>query len=218
MSSQAVRELLQKEHNRDSFAKLIGKFYPKTDIRYKDIIRAYSVAKDAFRHIPRDGGDRYFEHLRAVALILIEYLFVHDHQMIVAALLHDIVEDIGEWNFDRLTNEFGERVSELVWWVTKPKEAEFKNKAERDRHYHQQLHERAPRDAIVIKLADRLHNLVTMWEVSPEKRERKILETENFYLPLAVREMILIHEIQAILNELKNGNAPASGASQEGAT
>lgn len=208
MSLELVKYLLLREHNSESFATLIGKFYPKTDVRYKDIMRAYRCAKDAFRHVSRDGGERYFEHLRAVALILIEHLRVHDHQMIVAALLHDIVEDIEEWNFDRLNTEFGDHVSELVWWVTKPNVSGFKNKLDRDRYYNQQLHERAPRDAIIVKLADRLHNLVTMWEVTKAKRERKIAETENFYLPLAVREKILIHEIEAVLDELRNGKNP----------
>jgi (p)ppGpp synthase/HD superfamily hydrolase len=116
-----------------------------------------------------------------------------------------VIEDIPEWDFVRLSSEFGKRVAELVWWVTKPKPDKFRDKEDRNRFYHQQLHERAPREALIIKLADRLHNLATMWEVTPEKRERKIQETENFYFPLAVREIILIHEIEAALDVLKSG-------------
>ncbi len=209
MSLRLVKMLLKKEHSSTSFAELIGKYYPQYDERYRLIIRAYCTAEDAFRHRQRESGDRYFEHLRAVALILIEHLRVRDHELIVVALLHDIVEDIEGWTHRRVAFEFSERISNFVWWLTKPKVEDFRSEAERDRHYNEQLHERAPREVIIVKLADRLHNLVTMWDVSEEKRQRKILETENFYLPLAVREMVLIHEIESILNELKTGHKPA---------
>jgi GTP pyrophosphokinase len=209
MSLQLVKRLLRREHNNATFAELIDKYYSRYDARYRMIMQAYCAAEDAFASTYREGGDKYFEHLRAVALILIEYLRVRDHELIVVALLHDIVEDIDGWTYERISREYTERVSVLVWWLTKPSVAHFKNEAERDRHYHQQLHEGAPREAIIVKLADRLHNLVTMWDVSSEKRSRKISETESFYLPLAVREMVLIHEIEAILDELKNGHKPA---------
>lgn len=209
MSLVIVREILEREHNRESFAKLIGRYYPTTDERFKDIMRAYGIAKEAFHDKTRESGERYFEHLRAVALILIEYMRVSDHDMIVTALLHDIVEDFPEkWFYDRLTKEFNETVSGLTWWLTKPPIDDFGSKTDRDRHYHHQLLFRAPRKALVIKLPDRLHNLLTMWDVTPEKRARKITETEDFYLPLAVREGILIHEIETALDQLKNGHVP----------
>ncbi len=207
MPLEAVRTLLEREHSRESFAKLIGRYYPTTDVRYKDIMRAYHIAKDAFHDKYREGGDQYFEHLRAVALIMIEHLRVFDHNLIITGLLHDIVEDVSdEWNYDRLIKEFNETVSGYVWWLSKPKLSEFKSKVERDRFYHHQLLFRAPREVLIVKLPDRLHNLLTMWDVSGDKRQRKIAETEDFYLPLAVREDILIHEIEAAIDELKNGN------------
>ncbi len=208
MSLRLVKQLLRKEHNSASFAELIGRYFPPHDDRYRMIMRAYCTAEDAFKTKQRDNGDRYFEHLRAVALILIEHLRVRDYELIVAALLHDIVEDIAEWSYERVAREFNERIANLVWWLSKPNVAGFSNEAERDRHYNEQIHERAPREVVIVKLADRLHNLVTMWDVSEEKRTRKIAETENFYLPLAVREMVLIHETESILNELKNGHTP----------
>jgi GTP pyrophosphokinase len=208
MSLQLVKRLLKREHNSASFEKLIDKYYSRFDRRHRMIMQAYCAAEDAFASTYRESGDKYFEHLRAVALILIEYLRVRDHELIVVALLHDIVEDIDGWTYERIAREYTERIADLVWWLTKPSVAHFKNEAERDRHYNQQLHERAPREAVIVKLADRLHNLVTMWDVSAGKRTRKIAETESFYLPLAVREMVLIHEMEAILDELKNGHKP----------
>lgn len=206
MPLKAVRTLLEREHSRESFAKLIGRYYPTTDARYKDIMRAYHVAKEAFHDKYRAGGDLYFEHLRAVALIMIEHLRVFDHDLIITCLLHDIVEDVDGWTYDRIGKEFNDTVSGYVWWISKPDEAEFGSKTDRDRHYHHQLLFRAPRKVMLVKLPDRLHNLLTMWDVSEDKRLRKITETEDFYLPIAVRENILIHEIEAALDELKNGN------------
>lgn len=209
MSLSLVRRLLKREHDTESFAKLIGRYYPKFDFRYELIMRAYCTVEDAFAGKFRENGERYFEHLRAVVLILIEHLRVHDHELIVAALLHDIVEDIPTWSYDRVVREYGMRIANLVWWLTKPAvDDEFEDEAERDRHYNEQMHQRAPRDVVVIKLADRLHNLVTMWDVSAAKRKRKIIETESFYLPIAVRETVLIHEIEEVLDELKNGHKP----------
>jgi (p)ppGpp synthase/HD superfamily hydrolase len=86
--------------------------------------------------------------------------------------------------------------------VSKPPEANFDgNKEARNRAYHQNLG-RAPRQAILIKLADRLHNLLTLWDVSPAKQQRKITETQDFYLPIAESEIILIHELEAAINEI----------------
>jgi GTP pyrophosphokinase len=127
---------------------------------------------------------------------------VRDANIIAAALLHDIVEDIQNWSQDRVTTEFNQAVGELVWWVSKPSLTLFKgDKEARNRMYHQNL-TRAPRAALLIKLADRLHNLLTMWGCDEEKQRRKVVETQDFYLPLAEKEFALIHELEAAINEL----------------
>ena len=203
MLLQRVRECIQNHKDRRSFMGIVLRYYPPDDGRFKKIEHAYHIAKESFRQVKREDGDRYFEHLRCVALILMVHLRVRDTDVIVAALLHDLVEDIEGWSYDRVRDLFGPRVAMLIWYVSKPKVAEFNdNKRERDRRYHENfLH--APRDAIIIKLADRLHNLLTLWEINPEKRARKIQETQDFYLALAERECILIHEIEDALRELQ---------------
>lgn len=203
---QHVRDCIAKHKDRHSFMAIAVCHYPPEDARFKRIEKAYNVAKEAFRGVSRDDGERYFEHLRAVALILMVHLRVRDTDAIVAALLHDIVEDIPEWNYDRIRDMFGTDVAMIVWYVTKPPLAEFAgDKRARDRRYHENLLH-APRMAVMVKLADRMHNLLTQWETTEEKRFRKIQETQDFYLTLAERECVLIHELEGILKELQNGS------------
>lgn len=184
--------------NRESFFKRIALIFPTLDPRYKAIEKAYKDAKDAFREDIREGGVRYFEHLRGVALILL-YLRVTDYELIIAALLHDIVEDHPEiWSLERVRREFGERVALLVEYLTKPPESEYRTKEDRDHVYHCRFCI-APRDFFLIKLADRLHNVLTLDSCSPEKRQRKIIETWRYYMPFAEEHFILYYELEEAL-------------------
>ena len=82
-----VKSLLRQAENREKFFKRIASFLAPSDPRYQLIEKAYKYAKNAFRGRERKDGGRYFEHLRAVALILIDYFRIRDHVLIVAALL-----------------------------------------------------------------------------------------------------------------------------------
>ena len=188
--------------NRAAFFRRIAALFPTFDPRYACIERAYSAAKDAFRNISRDGGERYFEHLRAVALILIDHLRIRDYRLIVAALLHDIVEDVPSWSVDRVAREFDSEIACLVEWVTKPPSQLFATKHERDHVYHMRLMA-APRNPAILKLADRFHNVQTLWGCDLQKRLRKIEETRRWYLPLAEQHIVLIHELEAALAALE---------------
>ncbi len=206
-----VRKVFDGRENRRSFFETVGWYFPKGSADYRLIERAYDTAKDAFRDEKREGGDRYFEHLRAVALIVMRYMRVKDANVIAAALLHDIVEDIEHWSQERLALEFNQEVGELVWWVSKPALVHFKgDKEARNRAYHTNM-TRADRKALIIKLADRLHNLLTLWNCDQEKQRRKVEETQHFYLPLAEKEFLLVHELEAAINELVKSWAEAAG-------
>lgn len=198
-----VKLLLSAKNDRSSFFAVVGRYFPQGSADFQLIERAYNTAKDAFRETKREGGERYFEHLRAVALILMVYLRVRDPNVIAAGLLHDIVEDIDGWNEQRLALGFNHEIAMLVWWVSKPPASKFnEDKEARNRAYHQNLRH-APRDSILIKLADRLHNLLTQWASTNEKQKRKVTETQDFYLPIAEGQIILIHEIEAAIGELE---------------
>lgn len=194
---------LKVAENRETFFRRISFFYPKLDPRYQLIQKAYNDAKDAFRGLYRDDQEtRYFEHIRAVTLILIDYLRITDHEMIIAALLHDIVEDIPSWTIGRVQAEFGERVAFLVEYLTKPPKDEYTSKEERDRVYHSRFRF-APREFFLLKLADRFHNVITLWNCDEEKRKRKIEETRKYYLPHAEDHFILYHELHEAIEALE---------------
>lgn len=199
-----VKALLATAENRESFFARILEFFPSSAPEFQLIQQAYNDAKDAFRGINREDGDRYFEHIRFVTLIVIDYLRVKNHEVVIAALLHDIVEDVDSWDIDRIRERFGSRAALLVDYLTKPKG--YPSKEIRNRNYHNRF-ANAPRDFFFIKLADRLHNLLTLGSCPKEKQLRKIKETEQFYLPHAESEMILYHEIIAALDELRESMA-----------
>jgi GTP pyrophosphokinase len=193
---------LREAENRETFFTRISFYYSTLDPRHQAILKAYNAAKDAFRGIAREGGERYFEHIRAVALIMIDYMFITDHELIIAAKLHDIVEDNPAWTITRVEQEFGKKVAFLVELLTKPPVANFNSKEERDAFYHGRF-VYAPREFFLVKLPDRLHNILTLGVCTKEKRERKIAETEMYYLPYAKRELILAHELIEALDVAK---------------
>ncbi|MFZ2556108.1 MAG: HD domain-containing protein [Minisyncoccia bacterium] len=194
--------LRSKAEDKEQFFARIEEIFPLNDQRYILIDKAYETAKRAFRTKTRDGGERYFEHLRAVALIVLVYMRVRDADIIAAALLHDVVEDIPSWTHKRLTSEFNPHVADVVWWVTKPPLTRGSTKDDVDRKYHRRLR-KAPRDAVIVKMADRLHNLMTIWNQDPKRIARKISETRDFILPLAEDHQLLVHEIEDVLRYLE---------------
>lgn len=199
-----IDAILSGAENRETFFYRVKQTYPTLDGRYKMIERAYNTAKDAFREKYRDDGERYFEHLRAVALIQMDYLFITDHLIIVDGLLHDLKEDIKSWNLQRIQAEFGMQIAEDLEWLSKPSPSEFSTGEKCLQVYHNRFNV-APRRIFLTKLPDRFHNVRTLWSCTEKKRLRKIEETEMIYLPIARRELILAHELEAALEELKNG-------------
>ena len=185
--------------NREKFFIRVSMFLPASDERYKLIELAYNEAKDAFREVKRSGGERYFEHLRAVALILLEYLEIRDYELIIAALLHDIVEDIPAWTIERVQTMFGARVAGLVEYLTEPTEEEFGSKESAEHAYHGRF-EFAPRDFFIIKLADRVHNLLTIDARPRNKQLAKVAETKQHYMPYARKHLILLPELRRIIS------------------
>ena len=181
-SEEDVKENPRHE-NRESFmARLRLKIKPG-DFKILDF--AYDLAKYGHRQQFRDSGARYFEHVRETAIILIEELGITDLDIIIAALLHDMLEDSFLLTFERIEIIFGTRVADLVSAVTKPKKNDpaFSSNEERHQWYFDQIRN-ASVEIKLIKLADRLHNMRTIEFCAPEKIGRKIQETIDVYLPL----------------------------------
>ena len=187
---------------RYQFLLKIADLGPPTDEGLLMIKKALGLADTEFDGMFRDGGELYLQHLICTALILIEYLRCRDPDLICAALLHDLLEDKKDWNFERLKDEFNTQVAELVWWNTREKPKRGQTKEDAERAFHTKLRA-APREAIMIRLPERLHNLMTLWHRSAARNRRKISETKDFYLPLAERHNLMIYAIEDQLRFLE---------------
>jgi GTP diphosphokinase / guanosine-3',5'-bis(diphosphate) 3'-diphosphatase len=198
-----IRALISEHASHELFFRSVGRYFPPGGGDYNLIEKAYIETRKTCREQKRDDGGDYFSHPRAVATIVLHYLRERDPEIIVGALTHDLVEDFPEiWSHRRMQTEFTSGAAEHVWWITKPPVADFGgDKEARNRHYHGLLR-RAPRSSLVIKMPDRLHNTITLENSSLEKQKRKVRETQDFYLPLAEDHHLLVHEIEAGLDEV----------------
>jgi guanosine-3',5'-bis(diphosphate) 3'-pyrophosphohydrolase len=149
-----------------------------------DIQRAFEVAENAHTGQQRKSGEPYITHPVAVAGILAELGL--DKATIIAALLHDTVEDT-PYNLTQLKNDFGDEVSSLVDGVTKLDKLTYGENAEAETVRKMVVAMSRDIRVLVVKLADRLHNARTWEFVAPESAERKARETIDIYAPLAHR-------------------------------
>ncbi len=124
-----------------------------------------------------------------------------DHQSLMAAMLHDVIEDTGIAK-DALQSQFGEAVAELVDGVSKLTHISFETRAEAQAENFQKMTLAMARDirVIIVKLADRLHNMRTIGSLNPEKRRRIARETLDIYSPIANR--LGMYELRSELHEL----------------
>jgi GTP diphosphokinase / guanosine-3',5'-bis(diphosphate) 3'-diphosphatase len=150
------------------------------------LARAYRMSAQAHRGQKRQSGDDYVSHSVAVATILAEQQM--DSTTIAAALLHDVVED-SNVSVEDIRRDFGPEVAELVDGLTKLSTLTFRSSAEEQAENYRKLLVSVAKDArvIIIKLADRLHNMRTLEHLDSEKQRRIALETREIYAPLAHR-------------------------------
>ncbi|MVU77789.1 RelA/SpoT family protein [Nocardia sp. ET3-3] len=156
--------------------------YPKANLAL--LQRAFDVADEKHAHQFRKSGDPYITHPLAVANILAELGM--DTTTLVAALLHDTVEDTG-YSLDELTAEFGTEVAHLVDGVTKLDKVNLGAAAEAETIRKMIIAMARDPRVLVIKVADRLHNMRTMRFLPPEKQAKKARETLEVIAPLAHR-------------------------------
>ena len=176
----------------------IRKYHPSDDITM--IEKAYRVAKEAHREQKRKSGEPYIIHPLCVAIILADLEM--DKETIEAGLLHDVVEDTA-MSLDELAKQFGTEVSFLVDGVTKLTQLSWdKDKVEIQADNLRKMFLAMAKDirVIIIKLADRLHNMRTGQYWKPEKQKEKARETMEIYAPIADR--LGISKIKIELDDL----------------
>jgi RelA/SpoT family (p)ppGpp synthetase len=171
-------------------------------LKPKDVARlaeAYRFSEAAHAGQVRQSGDPYISHPLAVAEILADWHL--DGQTLMAALLHDVTEDTSVTK-DEITDTFGKPVAELVDGVSKLDKIEFQSAEVAQAENFRKMLLAMARDVriILIKLADRLHNMRTLGAVPPAKRRRVARETMEIYAPIANRLGLntLYHELQEL--------------------
>lgn len=161
--------------------------------------QAYVVARDAHEGQMRSSGEPYITHPVAVATILAEMRL--DHESLMAALLHDTIEDTPITK-EELSELFGHDVAELVEGVSKLDKLKFRDKKEAQAENFRKMMLAMTQDirVILIKLADRTHNMRTLGSLRSDKRRRIARETLDIYAPIANR--LGIHNIKTELEDL----------------
>ena len=175
---------------------LLEKSYTKEEMDVVD--KAFLLAEDAHKAQLRHSGQPYIIHPIAVAKILAE--FGMDYQSVAAALLHDTVEDT-DVTLDMIKTQFGQEIASLVDGVTKLGKVPWTSREEQQAENVRKLLLAMSEDirVIIIKLADRTHNMRTLDYVAPQKRRDTALETLEIYAPIAHRL-----GIRAIKEELED--------------
>lgn len=166
----------------DPLLSIHRQFHPKADVELLD--RAYTTAEKLHDGVYRKSGDPYITHPLAVATIAAEIGM--DTTTLVAALLHDTVEDT-DYSLEDLTRDFGEEVARLVDGVTKLDKVALGAAAEAETIRKMIVAMAHDPRVLVIKVADRLHNMRTMRFLPPEKQAKKARQTLEVIAPLAHR-------------------------------
>ncbi|MBO5743386.1 MAG: bifunctional (p)ppGpp synthetase/guanosine-3',5'-bis(diphosphate) 3'-pyrophosphohydrolase [Clostridia bacterium] len=156
------------------------------NVNENKILEAFELAKSAHESQKRNSGTPYITHPLAVAEIVADMKL--DDDSICAALLHDVVEDT-EYTSEDIKEKFGEQVALLVDGVTKLEKIQFSSKEERDMENLRKMFLAMASDirVIIIKFADRVHNMTTLISMSEEKQREKARETLSVFAPLAHR-------------------------------
>ncbi len=165
----------------------------------QQVRRAYFYAEQAHDGQRRKSGEPYVTHPLAAASILAGMHM--DHQSLMAAMLHDVIEDT-EISYDGLKSQFGDAVADIVDGVSKLTHLEFETKAEAQASNFQKMVLAMAEDirVILVKLADRLHNMRTLGAMRPDKQRRIARETLDIYAPIAAR--LGMRDLQVELEEL----------------
>ena len=176
--------------------RIIRGYLPEEKIEL--VRRAFVIARDAHEGRTRSSGEPYITHPVAVACIIAEMKL--DHEAVMAALLHDVIEDT-PYTEEQLANEFGSSVADIVQGVSKLDKLKFRTRQEAQVENFRKMILAMTKDirVVLIKLADRTHNMRTLGSLRPDKRRRIAKETLEIYSPLAHRL-----GIEHIKNELEN--------------
>ena len=184
--------------NLDELIGVLVKYHPEANVELVE--KAYHFAEEAHAGQKRKSGEPYFIHPRTVAGILADLML--DAPTIAAGLLHDTVEDCENVTLEVIEKEFGQEVALLVDGVTKLKRLDFTSRVEQQAESIRKMILAMSKDirVVLIKLADRLHNMRTLKSQPPESQKRIAQETLDIYAPIAHR--LGVYKIKQELEDL----------------
>lgn len=187
----------ERDLNIDGLIKRVEAYYPDAD--FVQLRKAYTFAEKAHSGQKRSSGEDYIIHPLNVASTLIKLRM--DMDSIIAGLLHDVVEDC-DVSEDEIKAEFGDGIGQLVDGLTKITKIKFKTKEQSQIENFRKMVVAMAKDirVIIVKLADRMHNMRTLQYVNPEKQKRIAEQTLAIYVPLASR--LGIHSVKSELEDL----------------
>ena len=160
------------------FIQVAKRHFPPSIV--EDIAFAYDLSKYGHAKQTRDNGQRYFEHPRAVTLILMTELSIYDSELVIAELLHDMPEDSFLLNHSRINKIFGNSIGQIIWLMTKLKTHKGKNV----KKYFKRLEDSGNWRAMLCKCLDRLHNMRTLGDRQRDKQLSQVKETRDMVFPL----------------------------------
>ena len=181
----AIRtQRVAREFGIETLSRLLGEYLPEEQI--SDVRRAYQFGAALHEGQSRTSGEPYIFHPLAVARILAEMRL--DHTTLIAAILHDVIEDT-EVSRAEIERQFGKEVALIVDGVSKIEKIEGMSRQERQAESFRKLVLAMTQDlrVILVKLADRLHNMRTLGSMADEKKKRIAEETLDIYAPIAQR-------------------------------
>ncbi len=187
----------ERELNIDTLVKRVEAYYPEAD--FVMLRKAYKFAEKAHSKQIRSSGEPYIIHPLNVAATLVKLRM--DLDTIIAGLLHDVVEDC-DISPQTIESEFSNNVAQIVVGLTKISKIKFKTREEHQVENFRRMVVAMAKDirVIIVKLADRMHNMRTLQYVNPEKQRRIADETLEIYVPLASR--LGIHSVKSELEDL----------------
>ncbi|TDJ07622.1 MAG: bifunctional (p)ppGpp synthetase/guanosine-3',5'-bis(diphosphate) 3'-pyrophosphohydrolase [Deltaproteobacteria bacterium] len=187
----------ERELTLEEIERRIKSYFPDADFTMLE--KAYNFSKNAHIGQKRSSGEDYFIHPLNVAATLIKLRM--DMDTIVAGLLHDVVEDC-DVSPEEIEKEFSPGIAQIVLGLTKISKIKFKTKEESQAENFRKMVVAMAKDlrVIIVKLADRMHNMRTLQYMSDEKQKKKAQETLDIYVPLASR--LGINSVKGELEDL----------------
>src|SRR6266446_6758519 len=194
------------------FTRHLGHYLPPSDVALVE--RAFAFSEHAHEGQFRKSGDPYITHPLAVASILSQWRL--DAQGLAAALLHDVMEDTNVTK-NEIESSFGKPVADMVDGVSKLDQIEFQSREDAQAENFRKMLLAMAQDVrvILIKLADRLHNMRTLDAMAPTHRERIARETLDIYAPIANRREVMNLILQSIREGLKLASISATATGRE---